>query len=125
MARALRTLIVEDSSAFREIFKESLHLHFPSLVIGEAGTAEEGLLKITKGSPPDLMFVDIRLPGANGLQLIQKVKKDFPEIRIAMMTAYDFPEYERAAKQYGADRFFVKGTFGWHETEEFISGGKS
>ncbi len=115
-----RALIVEDSSTFREILKESLHVHFPSLAIDEAGTAEEGLLKISQTSPPDLMFVDIRLPGANGLQLTQKVKKDFPEIRIAMMTAYDLPEYERAAKQYGADCFFVKGIFGWDEVEQFV-----
>jgi len=70
--------------------------------------------------PPHLIFMDICLPGLNGLQLTQKIKKDFPNIKIAMLTAYDLPEYRQAASQYGADRFFVKDSLDWKEMKEFL-----
>ena len=56
----------------------------------------------------------------NGLELAQKMKKDFPRIRIAMLTGHDFPEYRRLASQYGVDRYFVKDSLDWKEIKEFI-----
>ncbi len=64
----LKVLIVEDNRIFREVFKKGLVDYFPSMVIEEAGNADEALQKI-KGGPPHLIFMDIRLPGVNGLQL--------------------------------------------------------
>ena len=101
----LRALIVEDNRFFREAFSTSLHERIPSVVIEEVGNGEEALQRIN-GTPPDLIFTDMRLAGMNGLELAQKIKKDFPRIRIAMLTGYDFPEYRRAASQQGVDRFF-------------------
>jgi YesN/AraC family two-component response regulator len=115
----LKVLIVEDNRIFREAFKKGLLDYFQSMVIEEAPNGEEALQKI-KGGPPDLIFMDIRLPGINGLQLTQKVKKDFPNINIAILTDYDLPEYRQAAIQYGADRFFVKNSFKWDELEALV-----
>jgi YesN/AraC family two-component response regulator len=89
------------------------------MVIEEAGNADEALQKI-KGGPPHLIFMDIRLPGVNGLQLTQRLKKDFPDINIAILTDYDLPEYRQAAVQYGADRFFVKNSFKWDDLEALV-----
>ena len=107
----LRALIVEDNRFFREAFKTSLHERIPSVVIEEAGNGEEALQRIN-GAPPDLIFTDMRLAGMNGLELAQKIKKDFPRIRIAMLTGYDFPEYRRAASQHGSGSLFCKGFIG-------------
>jgi len=63
---------------------------------------------------------DIRLPGTNGLQLTQKVKADFPDITVAILTDYDLPEYRQAAVQYGADRFYVKNSLKWDELEALV-----
>lgn len=115
----LRALIVEDNLFFREAFKTSLHEHLPSVVIEEAGSGEEALQRID-GAPPDLIFTDIRMPGMNGLELAQKIKRDFPRIGIAMVTGYDFLEYRRAASQHGVDRFFAKDSLDWKEIEEFV-----
>lgn len=115
----LRVLIVEDNRIFREAFKKGLLDYFPSMVIEEATNGEEVLQKI-KENPPDLIFMDIRLPGINGLQLTQEVKKDFPEINVAILTDYDLPEYRQAAVQYGADRFFVKNSLAWDELESLV-----
>ena len=115
----LRALIVEDSCLFRETFKTALHKCFSSPVIEEAENGEEALQKIN-GAPPDLIFTDMSLAGINGLELAQKIKKDFPCIRIAMLTGYDLPEYRLAASQQGVERFFVKDSLDWKEIKEFI-----
>ena len=115
----LRLLIIEDNQNFREAFKTVLRDRLPSLVIEEAGNGEEALQRI-KETTPDLIFVDMRLAGINGLGLAQKIKWDFPLIRIAMLTGYDLPEYRRKASQYGVDRYFVKDSLDWREVEDFI-----
>jgi len=115
----LRILIVEDNQIFREAFKSRLNEDFPSMVIKEASNGDEALQRVDEAHP-DLIFMDIRLPGANGLQLTQKIKKDLPDIRVAILTDYDLPEYRQAAVEYGADRFFVKSSFKWDEIEALV-----
>jgi len=115
----LTVLIVEDIQIHREIIRAELRSRFPSLVIEEASTGEEALKKINV-SPPQLIFMDIGLPDANGLQLTQKIKANYPNIKIAILTVYDLPEYRQAAIQYGADGFFVKDSVKWDELVIFI-----
>ncbi len=115
----LRVLLVEDNDMFREAFKKRLYDDFSFMVIEEAANGDEALEEIRR-TPPHLVFMDIRLPGINGLQLTQRVKKEFPGIKIAVLTSYDLPEYRQAATEYGADRFFVKSSFKWDEVEAFV-----
>ena len=103
----LRSLIVEDNPHFREIFKMVLRNKFPSCLIEEAENSKEAFQRIS-GMPPDLIFLDILLPGEDGLQLAQKIKKDFPNIRIAMLTNYDLSASRPTAANFGVDRFFIK-----------------
>jgi CheY-like chemotaxis protein len=81
----INILLVEDNLVFRESFKQSLHELFPDVVIEEASSGEEGLQKVN-GHPPHLIFMDLRLPGMNGLQATRKIKSDFPDIPIAILT---------------------------------------
>jgi len=115
----LRILIVEDNRIFREAFKKRLDAHFPSIVVEEVANGDEALQKINPASP-SLIFMDIRLPGANGLHLTKEIKNNFPGIGIAILTDYDLPEYREAARQFGADRFFVKSSFKWDEVEALV-----
>ena len=103
---SIRVLIVEDSTLFRQLFKKTLHDRFPSVEIYEAIDAEEALLQV-ETLRPDLIFMDIRLPGENGLQLTQKIKARYPSVIVIILTGYDLPEYEEASWQY-ADYFFPK-----------------
>ena len=77
--------------------------------IFEAGNGEEALQKI-KTKPPDLIFMDIKLPGESGLEITQKIKADYPNITIIILTSYDLPEYREAADQYQANYFLSKGS---------------
>ena len=88
------------------------------MVIHEAINGKEAMEKINR-MPPHLVFMDICLPGSNGLQLTRTIKKYYPNLKIAMLTAFDIPEYRQAAEQ-DAERFFVKDSLDWKEVEEFV-----
>jgi len=115
----VRVLIVEENLIFREAFRRELLRRLPFLLLQEAKDGGEAMEKIQRLSP-SLILMDIGLPGLNGFQLTQKIKEEFPNIRIAMFTGYDFPEYRRTASQNGADRYFLKDSIDWKELEEFI-----
>jgi len=104
-----KVLIVEDSAFYRQLLKEALHSRFPSMDIFEAADGKEALQKI-EAMLPDLVFMDIKLPGESGLELTQKIKTQYPDIIITILTAYDIPEYREAAYQYKADYFLSKGS---------------
>ncbi len=104
-----RTLIVEDNLFFRDLLKETLHSRFPSMVISEAGNAEEALEELDT-LLPDLIFMDIRLPGESGLELTKKIKAQYPDIPIIILTSYDLPEYREAANKFQANYFLSKGS---------------
>jgi CheY-like chemotaxis protein len=106
---SFRVSIVEDSSLFRQLFRETLHNRFPSVEIYEAIDGEGALLQV-ETSRPNLIFMDIRLPGENGLQLTQRIKARYPNITVVILTGYDLPEYREASSQY-ADYFFSKDSW--------------
>jgi len=106
MTGSFRVLIVEDSALFRKLLREMLYDRFPSVEIYEAKDGEETLLQ-AEALRPHLIFMDIRLPGENGLQLTQKIKARYPKIIVIILTGYDLPEYREASSQY-ADYFFSK-----------------
>ena len=80
------------------------------MIITEAGDGEEALRKIDTVLP-NLIFMDINLPGENGLELTRKIKATHSETPIIILTSYDLPEYRQAAYEYGANSFLVKGSF--------------
>ncbi len=105
-----RILIVEDNAFFQKFLKETLHARLPSIDILEAGNGEEALEKIRTFSP-DAIFMDLRLPGANGLDVTRRIKAQHPEIIVVILTNYDLPEYRQAATESGADHFLSKDSF--------------
>ena len=103
---SFRVLIVEDSTLFRQLFKEVLHNRFPSVEVDEAIDGGEALQKV-ETLRPNLIFMDIRLPGENGLELTKKIKTLHPNTVVIMLTGYDLPEYREASSAH-ADYFFSK-----------------
>ena len=79
------------------------------MLIEEAVDGKEALQKIEE-LPPDLIFMDIRLPGENGLKLTKKIKNTYPSITIIILTNYNIPEYQDAVYQCGATYFLVKSS---------------
>jgi len=70
----VKILLVEDNASLRQSLKEIIHLQFTSMVIEEAAEGNEALRKVGTFLP-DLIFMDIKLPGKSGLYLTKKNKK--------------------------------------------------
>jgi len=104
-----KVLIVEDDATFRKMLRSILLSSFPSMVIIEAS---EGMVALKKISTirPDLIFMDIRLPGESGLVLTRKIKEFYPDITIIILTNHDLPEYREEAHHSGAEYFLSKGS---------------
>ena len=116
---SIRVLIVEDSTLFRQLFRETLHDRFPSVEIYEAIDGEGALLQV-EALHPNLIFMDIRLPGENGLQLTQKIKAQYPNITVIIVTSYDSLEYREAAIRSGGDAYFPKDTLTYVQLENLV-----
>ncbi len=101
-------LIVEDNPLFRRSLRELLAVRFPSVGIEEATDGEQAL-NMLREIQPDLIFMDIKLPGKNGLEVTKIIKKSNSEIHIIILTSYDLPEYREAAMSSGASHFLTKG----------------
>ena len=114
-----KILLVEDNLPFRQLLKENLYNQFTSINVEEAGDGTEAMRSIGI-SCPDLIFMDIRLPGENGLEVARKIKSQCPDIKIIILTSYDLPEYRETAKRYGADYFATKGSTSWAEIATLI-----
>ncbi len=122
--KKFKILLLEDQGSFRQFIKESLHRQFPKMLIEDAGDGIEALQKVTSFTP-DLIFMDIQLPGESGLELTKKIKGWHPHIRIVIMTLYDLPEYRKAAKRYGVQDFVTKGLTTWSEIVGLVKSASS
>jgi DNA-binding NarL/FixJ family response regulator len=100
-------LIVEDSARFREMLTSLLLSTFPTARISQAEDATTALYEIGVRKPA-MIFMDIRLPGKNGLILTKEIKAKHPEIVIVVLSHLDASEYREAAIANGANYFLSK-----------------
>ncbi len=101
-----RVLIVDDHEVVRvglkQVFKES-----GIEVCGEAATAAEAL-KLVESSKPDVVLLDIRMEGGDGLNTLGRIKLDHQDLPILLFSAYDNPTYVARAVALGAAGYVVK-----------------
>ena len=102
-------LVVEDSTEFRGELTCLLSQHFPNIRVEEAEDGEVALEKVNL-LVPDMVFMDIKLPGDNGITLTKHIKMAFDGVIIVILSSYDMPEYRQAAFRNGADCFITKGS---------------
>ena len=114
-----KTLIIEDNTTFRQSLREILSNKFPSMVIGEAVDGKEALQRI-EDQLPDIIFMDIKLPGESGLKLTEKIKDMYPKVIVIILTSYNLQEYRDAAHQYGATHFLAKSSSTSNEIVELV-----
>jgi CheY-like chemotaxis protein len=101
-----RILIVEDHPTMREAMR--LVLEGEGFVIEEAADGEAALDSIT-ASPPDLLFLDLNIPGTPGTGVLERVRADpaFADVRVIVVTAAG-EESRAEAMRLGADEYFTK-----------------
>ncbi|KAA0989326.1 LytR/AlgR family response regulator transcription factor [Dyadobacter aurulentus] len=99
----MRTLIVDDERLARNELKRLLEPYTKIEIIGEAANAEEALVLIDE-LQPELLFLDIQMPGKNGFELLSSIEGKTPEV--IFTTAYD--EYAIKAFEYNALDYLLK-----------------
>lgn len=119
MLMVVKALMIDDSTIFRHALKDALHRQFPQMELEEAEDAADAMEKITN-LLPDLVLMDVRLPGGSGLELLKKIRIKHPEIGVIMLSHYDLPEYRQAAFNGGAEAFISKGAIDLNELRRLI-----
>src|SRR5437016_6054904 len=104
---AKRIVIVDDHPLFRKGLEELIHSDGAFAVCGEAGNASEAMEVIRK-LHPDLVIVDLSLPGANGIELIKNIRAEFPKLPILVLSMHDESLYAVRALRAGADGYVMK-----------------
>ena len=104
---AIKTLIVDDNASFRRRVSELLTSEPDIAVVGEAADGREALRK-ARQLEPDLVLMDVRMPGMNGIDATRQLRREVPEIQVIILTTYDLKEYREAAVASGASGYVVK-----------------
>ena len=103
----IRVLVVDDNGGFRQRIKEFLASEPDIEVVGEAADGEQAILK-AKELQPDVVLMDVRMPGTNGLDATRELKDEMPEVKVIMLSRFDVEEYREAARARGASGYVVK-----------------
>lgn len=107
-AKAKRIVIVDDHPLFRKGLEQLINSTDDSFAIcGEAGDAADGISRIRE-LKPDLVIVDLSLPGANGIELIKNIRAEFHKLPILILSMHDESLYALRALRAGAQGYVMK-----------------
>jgi DNA-binding NarL/FixJ family response regulator len=104
-----RVVIVEDHAVMRAVMHEFVDDLAGMEVVATAGSAEHALDVLEHMAPPDLLLVDVALPGMSGIELVRRVTDRWPEIRCVMLSGHVRPSYVERAFAAGAKGYLPKG----------------
>jgi len=103
----MKVLIADDSGAVRERIRMLLSEVAAIEMIGEAENAQQAIDHIRQ-QVPDVVILDIRMPGGNGIDVLREIEKKDRLPVVIMLTNYPYPQYKRKCIDAGADYFFDK-----------------
>jgi CheY-like chemotaxis protein len=103
----LRILIVDDHQMFREGIRRRLEQEPDMAIVGEADSAEDALEKVAQAKPT-IVLLDIRLPRVSGIELARQLRQRWPDLKILVLTGYDFDQYVRAVARVGVSGYLLK-----------------
>jgi DNA-binding NarL/FixJ family response regulator len=104
----LRILIAEDSAAFREGLRNLLQSVDSLEVVGEATSGQEAI-QLARQLQPDIVLMDLQMPGINGIEATRQIVYTSPHISILMLTMFEDDESVFAALRAGARGYLLKG----------------
>ncbi|MCU0521916.1 MAG: response regulator transcription factor [Anaerolineae bacterium] len=109
MSKRIRVILADDHVLVREGIRQFLEETDDIAVVGEASNGAEAI-ELVEALAPDLVLLDIQMPGVTGVQAARHIRADFPSVRILVLTAHDDEPYIRALLQAGADGYVLKTT---------------
>ncbi len=102
---SVKILLVEDEEAIRKFVK--INLEREGYEVYEAGSGEEGL-EVARAKKPEIVVLDVMLPGIDGFEVCKNLRQEFPELGIIMLTA-KAEDYDKImGLQYGTDDYLTK-----------------
>ena len=104
---AVRVLIADDHRLMVEGTKQALERAGGFEVVGEASTGVQ-VLPLVRRLKPDLVLLDLRMPQMDGLTCLAKIRKEFPDIKVAILSVSQDPELIQTALKRGANAYIVK-----------------
>jgi len=104
----IRVLIADDYAPFRRGLRAMLQSEADITVVGEAADGQEALMQ-AEALQPDVVLMDLKMPGMNGLEATRRILHTSPHIRMLMLTMADDDESVFAALQAGARGYVLKG----------------
>ncbi len=103
----IKVLIADDHSMVRQGLKQILELEDDIEVIAQAANGEEAV-KLARNYIPDVILMDINMPGTNGLQAIKELKQDKSFFKVIVLTIHQDREYLFKTLQMGAEGYVLK-----------------
>ena len=103
----IRVLLCDDQALVRDGFRMILDAHEDIEVVAEAGDGAEAV-ELTKRALPNVVLMDIRMPGMNGIEATQRILSSGVESRVLILTTFDLDEYVYEALRAGASGFLLK-----------------
>ncbi|MBI1802768.1 MAG: response regulator transcription factor [Chloroflexi bacterium] len=107
MSAPIKLLIVDDHPVVRRGLQSMLADAKDVQVVGEATSGAEALAQVAK-IKPDVILMDIRMPGADGVQVTRRLRREHPDIKIIILTTYDDDQHLFNAIEAGAHAFLTK-----------------
>lgn len=109
MSPNIKVFLVDDHEIFRNGLKQLVDSEPDMEVVGEAGDGETALENL-RTIRPDVIIMDIRMPGINGVETSQMLLKREPQAKIVFFSLYDNPDYVAKALEMGASGYILKDT---------------
>ena len=103
----MRVFIVDDSKIVCKGLQQMLANVAGVKIVGQAHNAPDAIKSISE-LKPDVVILDIRLPGQSGMDVLKDIRAKKLPIRIIMLTNYPYPQYRKKCEALGADYFFDK-----------------
>lgn len=108
----MKFLVVDDERDVEMLFRQKFRKEIRSglIELEFAFSGQDALARLQNTQPPDVMYIlsDINMPGMSGLEMLEKVKSEFPHIQVSMISAYGDDDNYQRAKGSGAKEFFTK-----------------
>jgi two-component system, NarL family, response regulator NreC len=102
-----RVVVVDDHAVVRAGLRRVLEAEPDIDVVGEAGTAGDAVLE-TRSAKPDVILLDVVMPGESGIDVMPKLQKEAPEAKVLVLSMQDDPRYVREAFAAGASGYVLK-----------------
>ena len=108
MKDKIRIVIADDQELIRDSLKIVLSANLDMELIDTVADGRE-VIRSVRAVKPDVILMDIRMPGMDGVSCTQIIKENYPEIKIIILTTFDDDEYVYNALKYGASGYLLKG----------------